>query len=782
MVLTAPPLVDSPTDVSGYSAGVDAVAFDPAASAWIDGAELQVRYRTVGDEDGLGRIGAYGAVPMGNVTLSAGFDWLDIPGKRHRRGTVGIALRPNARLTLGVSYRRLFSHRSKWNGINVVDIGAAVRPWRWLSLSAGLESLNRPTIGGVRQKRTLRVGAAVRPWLGEPWLTLSGDMRVTREPWDADHSRLLLDLGLSGIHALLAYAPEDQTVWVGASLALFGSEVRAVGVPPGGTVNGDVGLGSLASSVTVREVGDDSLLRVGGRTVELVASGDLGHPRRSVLDEPPVIRTLALELEEIVDDASIDTVILSIGKLDVGLATIDEVRRAIHRVRRSGKRVVAELSYADDKGYLLAVAADRILIDPTGSLRIDGFVVAMHYFADGLSKIGVRFDSVEVGRYKSGPDPLTRNEPRPEDVETQRTILKQAFDRMVAAIVEDRGLAVATVLETIDKGVLSATEALNEGFVDELTQPADPREIPTTRTGGEPYEWPERSTRRWGAPQKIVIVPVIGTIVMRSRDNLLPGESAVAPSIVAELESARVDPAVVGVVVRIQSGGGDVFASELIWRAVKRLAAVKPVVASFGDVAASGGYYLALPAHVIVSEASTVTGSIGIFALKADLTGLYKLAGVNPFVYKEGEHADWSLTSHAMRPQERDSLRRVLETYYDGFVERVAIGRDLEEKVVRELAQGKVYTGTQAMMIGLVDGIGGLGDAIAEVRTRAGLEADADVVVDIPVRTWTLTDLVDTISSSRSSILDTWEELRRRIEAVDGRALALMPMSFEVDP
>jgi protease-4 len=208
--------------------------------------------------------------------------------------------------------------------------------------------------------------------------------------------------------------------------------------------------------------------------------------------------------------------------------------------------------------------------------------------------------------------------------------------------------------------------------------------------------------------------------------------------------------------------------------------AVKPVVASFSDTAASGGYYVAAASDVILAEANTITGSIGVFSVKPDLSKLYDLVGIRPHVQKTSEHSDWNLTTRGLTEEERATIRHVLESYYDAFIERVALGRQMEERRVRELAQGRVYTGQKAMMLGLVDGLGGLADAVAEIRTRAGLEPGDELAVDIPQRSWSLDDMVAVLSNAGGSVLETWQDLQRRVLALDGKALALIPVSVEV--
>jgi protease IV len=579
------------------------------------------------------------------------------------------------------------------------------------------------------------------------------------------------------VHLVGAYERRrgEDALFFGAALGLSGLEA-AGGVSSAG--------GSAADGIvqlTVRAQPEERMTFAGTREVEIGLAGDL-VPRGELFDAPPTIPTAVLELQAIADDPEVATLRLHIGSLDVGLGQIDEIRAAIKRVRAAGKKVIATISTADDKSYLVAAACETIRMDPAAVLQIDGFALTALYFAEGLGKLGVRFDAIEIGTHKSGPDPLTRNEPRPEDEATRKELLDRAYDTLVAALVEERRMTREEAERIVERGGFSASEAVTARLVDELTSPADPREVPVLSPRGERWGGLERPSRRWGELPAVAIVPVVGTIAVRDSDNPLPGDTAAAEEIVPQLEAVREDPSVVGVVLRVDSPGGELLASDLIWRAVRRVAEVKPLVVSMGDVAASGGYYVAAPAHLIFAEPNTLTGSIGIFFLKADLTGLYQWAGVHPRVYERGKFSDWDGTTHALTPEARERLTEMLRTHYETFLGKVAVGRHLELDAVRPLAEGRVYTGARAIEIGLVDRIGSLADAVAEVKHRAGLEPDAEIALRLPREPVTLLGLVgDAVGLRATSLVDAAAEAVRRVERWDEAVLALMPIHYDVD-
>ncbi|MBI5511996.1 MAG: signal peptide peptidase SppA [Deltaproteobacteria bacterium] len=771
-----------PTDVSGYAVGASSAAFDPAAPALAVGLELHLRARLPPNDDGRARIGFYGVYAGEVAAPYVGCDWLPAPGAHHQRLTLGVAVPFASYWSIGVALRSYLARDPAYNGVRTVDAGIAAQLTSWLSMSGGVDSLTQPKLGDARQPLLWRLGAAVRPIFGAPWLTIGFDLRTGAESLRAASSRLVAELGVEGLHAQAIYEPKDDTLWLGFSLALFGTEVQAASVPDRARWAPAKRRADTALAATLRSEPRESLVDVYERTVEVTLDGDLTPPVDGLLSARPQIADPALTLAALAGDKSVGTVILTIGELEVGLATIDELRRAIHELRAAGKTVVAELTHASDKEYMVAAAAQRIRMDPAATLRLDGFAVTKHYFAELLAKVGIHVESIEVGRYKSAPDALTRAGPRPEDLEVEGAVLVQAFTTLVAAVVDDRRLPKDKVLALIDRGGFTAPEALAQGLIDELSQPVDPNRLPVGRARGEEVEDRRRSSTRWGGQPVVAVVPVVGTIVMRGKDNPLPGPSAAAPKIVEQLEAAMTDAEVGAIVMRIDSGGGDVFASEMIWRAARRAAEHKPLVVSMGDSAASGGYYIAAPAHLILAEANTITGSIGIFTLKFDLSHLFDVAGIRSHVYKQGAHADWDRIDLPLDDAARQRLTEVMRSYYDTFIGRVAAGRKLPEARVRAIAEGRVYTGTQALGVGLVDGIGGLVDAVREAAARADLGGPAEWTVQIPKRSLEVGELLERLSMADASLGAAWRLVSEQARALDGQPLALMPYRLEVGP
>lgn len=769
-----------PTSVHTYTRGVDAVGFDPAAVTLSQGLSLQMRSHIQSQQKKPRLFGTYFSYGSEWLSPFVGLSFEHMLGTEQRHVDLGFASRLNDSLALGLGYGRVTRHSSNhpWA---FVDASFVAEPSSFLAMSSGVRFFSKKHQDQEQRDPSTHIGLGLRPWFGKPGLTLAADTHFSKDTRVFKYARVLLDVGTHGVHGIVSYEPHLERVWLGLTLDVGHLQIR--NVTHMHTQNGQ--FQDFAGSITLRSrpirPSLDEVLSPGQKRIEIVLTDDLMPEGRGLLDPGPAISPLALQIEQLAKDTSVHTLVLHIGKLSVGLSSVEELRSAIVACKKAGKRVEAEVSFLDDKAYMVAAAADHIRMDSMGDLELNGFAITTYYYADFLSKLGLQFESIEVGNYKSAPDQLTRAFPRKEEMETQGMLVHRALRVFVTALVQDRGFEPSQVFALIDQGVFTATEALEKGLVDELAPKPDALEqMEPTRLQGVSFDSLESAKQTWGPLPAIRVIPITGTIVMNQGDDPLPGVKAVASDILNALEQAYWDENVKAVVLRINSGGGDAYASELIWRLVQRLQHVKPVVASIGDVAASGGYYAAVPAHAIFAEPSSITGSIGIFTLRFNMEKLLELTGIRAVTHKEGEHADWDEPSHKLRPQDREKIHHVLKTYYDGFLKRVALGRSMKTSEVEKIAQGRVYTGEQAMMLGLVDGMGGLAAAIKEACGRAGLDEEAEVMVQLPRKKLSIANLLEHLAGG-PQMFQAWEGLWKQLHFFQ-KPLALMPMTVEVDP
>jgi protease-4 len=482
---------------------------------------------------------------------------------------------------------------------------------------------------------------------------------------------------------------------------------------------------------------------------------------------------------------------------------VQEIRDAVLDFRKSGKRISAYLEYAGEREYYLATAAEKIYLLPSSNLDVTGMATYEVFLKGALDKIGAQADFEKIGDYKTAPNQLTQTTFTPAHREMTESMTRDMYDQLVRAIADTRKKTVEEVRALIDEGPFLARDAHRMGLVDGLAyedQLDDQGAVSTKGTvEGESYGRSRGSMAARGAP-RIAVVYVSGIINSgESGFDPLNGEVAGSARLVKAIRSARADDDVRAIVVRIDSPGGSSIASDVIWRELmvtKNEKPSRPLVASMSDLAASGGYYVAVAAPHIVAQPATLTGSIGIYGGKFITGGTFDKVGANIESVIIGRNAGLESPDRPFTDSERQKLRVQIRDFYDGFLQKVATSRKMTVEQVDKLAQGRVWTGAQAQQNGLVDALGGLDRAIALAKERAGIPAETDVeVVSYPARKSLAELLVEQLSGSGSdrqleSVLSAMSGLRtaeRRALGVllaparlfnPGEPLALMPMAF----
>lgn len=454
------------------------------------------------------------------------------------------------------------------------------------------------------------------------------------------------------------------------------------------------------------------------------------------------------------DDATAGLV-LRIRSASVGWTQTQELRRALLEYRRSGKPSWCHLETAGTRAYLLASACGEVSMLPTGLLEIPGVVMRRMYVRSLLEKLGVRVEELRVGRYKSAAEMMTRDGPSDAVREESHAILDDLYRELVDSIAECRDLPRPVVRALIDEALFSAEAAKRAKLVDRIEYPDEflarvratddgPRDLVDIRTGhrlelqtggfaglmtlmNEILGGPRR--RRATRNPKIAIVHGVGPVVTGGGQESLFGGVMMASRDMAKLfREVREDPSVRAVVFRVDSPGGSALASEMIWREVTLTAAAKPVVVSMGDLAASGGYYVSCGASWIVAERGTLTGSIGVIGAAIDLTDLQEAIGLRYTTFSRGRRAELMAPSGRLSDEGREVMMGLLREVYDQFLDRVATGRRMPREAVASLAEGRVWTGAQALRHDLVDEIGGIETALAKARELSGAPQDAEIL------------------------------------------------------
>jgi protease IV len=554
------------------------------------------------------------------------------------------------------------------------------------------------------------------------------------------------------------------------------------------------------------------VLKVGGDVSEVAPSNVVGYLRGGNV---PTVRTFVDDLRKAKADARVSSVLLKpTGFESPYWAKVQEIRDAVLDFRKSGKPVYAFLEYGGDREYYLATAADRVFLMPSSPLDLKGLATYEVFLRGTLDKIGAYPDLHHIGEYKTAPNQLTEKGYTRAHKEMDESLNRDLYEQLVRGIADGRKKNEADVQRLIDDGPFLPEDALRAGLVDDVLYEDQVEDKLRSLRGGDKGaptsterlrkidgdDYARVSAAGFGLNRgpRIGVIYATGTITSgRSGYDPFSGSVIGADTLIDSIRQARRDASLRAIVVRIDSPGGSASASDAIWRELmiaRKDRADRPIVASMSDLAASGGYYIALPAEVIVAQPSTLTGSIGIFGGKIVTGGVYEKLGANIGSTSIGKNAEIDSPARPFNPAELRKLQEQLQAFYDQFVEKVAESRHTSPEKIDQVAQGRVWTGRQAKQNGLVDVLGGLDTAVAIAKQRAKLAADSEVeLVVYPPRKSFYEIVADQFNGSGEQLaVSTWLAAhlsKGELEALRvmrgplamfrrGEPLALMPMSF----
>jgi len=747
-----------------------ALEANPAGIGFLDDFTLQY-FHEGRSGTGQGGDGFWLATPLGALVPELAMQWIrpaDGLGARFRKTTLGIALSGGQSGSFALAWNFYASPDRDLDRLGSLDAGLTLRPSRHLSLAATALGMNA-RLGNQRLPIRYDFGLATRLWRDA--LTLSADLLTDdRARDDVTLNALALGAGveLSGGVALhFQYQLPLHGGLAGPAGASYAQLAIAFnGAHSGLTTAGAGGDGADRTWLVGARFSSQRYRgpHLGGSEVPAVDLGASLSRSRSLFfgGERDPYGAVLRRLAEARDDPSVPAIAVKIDSLPIGQGRVEELRRLLLEIKAK-KPVTAYLVGGEMKEYYLASAATLVLAPPSATLFPGGLTSSTPFVRDALGKLGVTFDVVTAGEYKSAPDPLVRQDMSDAQREVTDRILDDVFGRQVRGIAAARGLDEQRVRELVDTGIFSAEQAREAKLIDAVTWPDEVDKALSARLGRRVQlaaRWDraeERSAQRWGPRRAIALVRVEGTLAAgKSRsDPLGTGGIAGAETIVSLVKQAAGDDDIAAIVLRVDSPGGDGLASDLIWReVVQARRAGKPVIASMGDLAASGGYLVAVGADAIVAEPSTLTGSIGVFAVKPDLSGLLGKIGANLVTVKRGQHADLQTIRRRWTNEERALVQREVTAFYRLFLGRVAEGRRIPKADVERIAGGRVWTGAQAVENGLVDRLGSLEDAVRLAKQRAGYAPDADLELRPfePERSF-LSDLAGGLAASSESPL-----------------------------
>ncbi|GLJ43346.1 hypothetical protein SUGI_0900370 [Cryptomeria japonica] len=438
-------------------------------------------------------------------------------------------------------------------------------------------------------------------------------------------------------------------------------------------------------------------------------------------------------------DPRIAGIYLHIEPLSCGWGKIDEIRRHILDYRKSGKFVVCYIPVCGEKEYYLACACGELYVPPGAYITLYGLKVQAAFLGGVFEKIGVQPQVQRIGKYKSTGDLLSRKNMSKENCEMLTAILDDIYENWVEKISFAQGKTKEDIENLLSEGIYKVERLKEEGLIDDIKYDDEVTKMLKERLGQKPEEQLQlvdykkySRVRKWtlglsGGRDQIAIIRSSGSI-SRIRGRFSGSRSGiVSEQFIEKIRQVRASKRYKAVILRIDSPGGDALASDLMWREIKLLAASKPVIASMSDVAASGGYYMAMAAGVILSENLTLTGSIGVVTGKFSLSKLYERIGFSKEIISRGRFAELDVEQRPFRPDEEELFAKSAQNAYKQFRDKAAFSREMSVEMMEDVAQGRVWSGKAAVNHGLVDAIGGFSRAVAIAKQKAGIPLDKKV-------------------------------------------------------
>ncbi|MDT8304498.1 MAG: signal peptide peptidase SppA [Anaerolineae bacterium] len=486
--------------------------------------------------------------------------------------------------------------------------------------------------------------------------------------------------------------------------------------------------------------------------------------RRFLPPEPVSLQQLNGWLRAIADADNVKGVVFVLGRLSpAGLATVQNLRRSLQRLREAGKEAIVFTPNLDLTHYYVASAGSRIVVPPSAQFELLGLRVEAVFLKEALARAGVEADILQISPYKTAGNMFDKAEMTPEQREQLSWLLDDNYEHLSADIAADRELDQATVQGLVDRGPLTAAEALEAGLVDDLAYEdelpfllydgdgAAAADSPEGEAAGEEKR-PRARLRSWSRAGPLLMekarLPLGRFVGVVSLEGMIvAGESQQPPidlplpfvgglvagheTINRLLRRAERNKRMAALILHVDSGGGSALASDLIWRQLQRVARKKPVLVYMGNVAASGGYYAGAAAQHIMCQPLTLTGSIGVLAGRFNTDGLYERLHVTRTVLSRGKHATLYSDVGPLEPGERELLWKTISTVYDQFLEVVATGRDLSREQLEAVAGGRVWTGRQAIAHHLADSHGDFVDAVEKVAGLAEIRVAAHQMLPV---------------------------------------------------
>jgi len=680
--------------------------------------------------------------------------------------------------SMGMGYGINSGNISAFNAYNIFTLGALYRPDKHLSI--GLIG-NLP--GSGRDEGI--VDAAIRP-TGDEFLSLFGDFSIKQNyyPGESKWSAGAAIEALPGIRITGRYF-NTKFLTVGVELS-FGNLGFSSGAHYDDNGKNAYNTYGIRIGEYDRNVFHGMFNKVSYLNLNLI--GTLKYQKYLLFDNSNTLLNVIKEIDAAKDDNSIAGIAINTSGMNISYEGLWELREELKHFKLSGKHVVIFIDRPGIKDYELASVADKIVMDPEGSILLNGFLMGRQYYKNTLAKLGIGFNEWRYFKYKSAYETFSRDKLSEADSIQYQALVDDFYRTAKNDICKGRHLEPAKFDDMVNNQTFfTADEALKAGLADTLGRWDAVKDILNKLEGekeglagpGSLEKFNLPNDNYWGNKPKIAVIYALGICAMDEGIN--------ARKLVTDVNNAAVDPDVKAVVLRVDSPGGDALASDIIAEAIKNCKEKKPVIVSQGSVAASGGYWLSMYADTIVAAPNTLTGSIGVIGGWAYNKGFDSTIGVTTDFVKKGEHADLgfgftvpfigvTLPDRNLTPLEQQKAESMIKYYYKEFVSKVASGRKSSFGYIDSIGQGRVWSGSDGLKNGLVDVLGGISEAINIAVDKAGLKNEPYEIVEYPKPGLiNLSEFIPKPFGIETKSNKIIEELKFRFEN-NGKPLPLLPL------
>ena len=592
-------------------------------------------------------------------------------------------------------------------------IGATIKPHRFLSL--GFVGDN------VDDRFLLKSGIGIRP--GTDRITLTFDLNYDIEN---DSSDYLAGLRIEPFDGIFIEGGGNKDEWkagISVSFGKFGVGGKYGKIDETESYDAGIVLSNERYPTFMKPKPSFAELGMRGSYPEFERSGFLFEKI-----DAPFYRLLS-RIEELSKNDACKGVVLELKRTKMRMSQWEEMRNALLDFKTKGKKIYVYSTYYGLGSLYLSSVADSIFLHPSGEVWIPGVSARMIYFKGTMDKLGIEAQIERIGRFKSAAEPFSREDMSEEDSLQLTEYLSDIYHPTIEVIAESRHISPDSLQKLIDEGIFfDGEEAVEAGLVDTILEKQDVDSLI-----GKKGKFAKEKVvmREWRTgKKKIALVVAEGNIIQGKSSRGYMGSD----DMVKTLEGIKNDEDIKAVVFRVNSGGGDALASELIANALKNIGEKKPVIVSMGGVAGSGGYFISIYGDKIYADNATLTGSIGVIWPGFLLKGLYDKIGISWDIVKLGEHADILSDIHRWDDYEREKIKKSVKWWYDRFTSAVASGRDTTREYIHSIGEGRIWSGTSGKRVGLVDKVGGMLDALDEAQEMAGIKKREVVIYPKPKR------------------------------------------------